>query len=59
MLPAPPWWIGLALAGIGLVLIAFTTVLNLPIIPKKLQKTAFWLSFLVFFLGLSLAMVLV
>jgi hypothetical protein len=58
MLPMPPWWTGLALSGIGLVLLALTTVLNV-LVPKKLQKPAFWLSFLVFFLGLSLAVVLV
>ena len=52
-----PCWAGLALSVIGLVLLAVTTVFNLPIIPSRLRPYAFWLGLLVFFMGLSLGVV--
>lgn len=52
-----PWWVGLALSLFGLALLTVTTVLNLPIIPSRFRPHAFWLSLLIFLMGLSLAVV--
>lgn len=51
------WWAALALSLFGLALLTLTTILNLPVIPSRFRPHAFWLSLLIFFMGLSLAVV--
>ena len=52
------WWGGLGLSTVGLLLLIATTILNLPIVPARFRTQAFWLALLVFFLGISLSVVL-
>ena len=48
-----PWWIGLGLGVAGLLLLALTTFLELPLIPRKFRPHVFWLGLLVFFMGVT------
>ena len=52
-----PWWVGFALSLFGLLLLAITTVFNLPIIPNRFRAHMFWLALIVFLMGLSLSVV--
>ncbi|MBI2821842.1 MAG: hypothetical protein HYX74_06415 [Acidobacteria bacterium] len=53
------WWIGFALSLLGLILLLYATVFNAPFLPARFRSYVFWLAFLMFFMGLSLAVVFI
>jgi hypothetical protein len=52
-----PWWIGLALTLLGLLLVVCTTIFDLPLLPGRLRPYAYWLGLAVFLLGVALEVV--
>lgn len=51
------WWVGCLLSGLGLLLLACTTIFDLKILPKRLRPHVFWLGVGVLIMGLSLSVV--
>ncbi len=52
-----PWWVGLGLSVAGLVMLAATTVFELPLIPRRFRPYAFWLGLMTLFMGITGAVV--
>ena len=51
------WWVGFLFSGLGLLLLACTTVFDLRIVPKRFRPHVFWLAVAALILGLSLSVV--
>jgi hypothetical protein len=52
-----PWWVGLGLAVVGLLMLAGTTVFTLPVIPRRFLPHAFWLGLMTLFMGITATVV--
>ncbi len=51
------WWVGFLLSGLGLLLLACTTIFDLKILPNRFRPHVFWLGVGVLIMGLSLSVV--